>query len=355
MCLKPLKGYISNTTGYIVKVANSRTAFVRMVNGDYKSFYDMNEFSEGDLKEYIDIPCRNCEECWQDTRRAWIARATAEMQMHEKAMFVTFTYRDYNDGVTRLPPVAEMITEDGEILEHQTLRYKDFQLFMKRLRKRFSDRNIRFMVCGEYGSHTFRPHYHAIIYGINISDFPDMIVHNKNKEGDCLYSSVMLDNLWSFGYTLSSDADNGTIAYVAGYVAKKFSSMKRKEFYDLTNVVAPFIRSSNRPGLGRLWFEQNKNDFMSEYDYKVIPAANMRSNPTSVYLPDSWKRAFRNSLHFVNTFEDIVAYDDERVERRVALFDTRDKLFDTDASREDRINSAKYNFRKSLEGKRGVY
>lgn len=354
MCLNPLKGYISER-GYIIKVASAKSQFVREVDGLWKSFYNMEDHRQGDITEYIDIPCRVCEECYRQQRNEWTARATAEMQMHDKAIFVTFTYRDYNDGEKVLPPVAEMVTDDGEILTHQTLRYSDMQLFWKRLRKKFSDRNIRFLVCGEYGSRTFRPHYHAIIYGLGIDDFPDMTVHNKNSQGDYLYSSEELDRIWSNGYTLSSEADNGTIAYVAGYVTKKFTTMKSKEFYKTTNVVAPFVRSSNRPGLGRAWFDENLHTFDNEHDYRVLPATNLRSTPTTIYLTNNWRLAYRNNLLADGSLEEIIDYEEKEKNRRVALLDNRDKLLATDASKEDMVSASKYNFKKSLEKKRGVY
>lgn len=354
MCLNPLKGFL-NDKNEVIKVANKNAEFVRYEKGIIKTYYDSNLALPSDFTLYIDIPCRACEECYGDMRRAWIARATAEMQLHDKAMFVTFTYKDFNDGNEVLPPVAQMISDDGEILNHQTLRYRDFQLFMKRLRKYFPDRNIRFMVCGEYGSRTFRPHYHAILYGIGLDDFPDMLVHNKNKSGDLLYSSISLDNLWRLGYTLSSNADNGTIAYVAGYVAKKFTSMRSKDFYAYSNVVAPFIRSSNRPGLGAAWFNENMELYENEYDYRVISASNTRSNPTYIYLTSNWKRLYLNKRFNDATLTDINDYLSYKVKRRVDLIDNRFRLLKTDKSKDDYNIAERYNFRKRLERKRGVY
>lgn len=47
-----------------------------------------------------------------------------------------------------------------------SLNKRDFQLFMKRLRKEHGKNHpkIRYYCAGEYGSKTFRPHYHAIIF-----------------------------------------------------------------------------------------------------------------------------------------------------------------------------------------------
>ncbi|MDX8558692.1 hypothetical protein OZ663_18615, partial [Elizabethkingia sp. HX CGY] len=52
-----------------------------------------------------------------------------------------------------------------------SLDYRDFQLFMKRARK-LQEKKISYFLVGEYGSQTFRPHYHAIVFDVeNISAF----------------------------------------------------------------------------------------------------------------------------------------------------------------------------------------
>ena len=51
-----------------------------------------------------------------------------------------------------------------------------FKKFMKRLRKRFKGKRIRFYMCGEYGEQFDRPHFHACIFGV---DFPDKVLFLK--------------------------------------------------------------------------------------------------------------------------------------------------------------------------------
>lgn len=354
MCFNPLKGFI-NERGEIIKVSSNRVKAVRYYNGKLLSIYNDNEVLKDDIVSFIDIPCRHCEECYSQIRLEWISRATAEMQLHDKALYVTLTYRDYNDGETVLPPVAEMVTDDGEILKHHTLRYRDFQLFMKRLRRRFPDRKLRFMVCGEYGSRTYRPHYHAIIYGIDVVDFSDILAHNRNKHGDILYSSVELDNIWQLGYTLSASADNGSIAYVAGYVAKKFSTLKPKEWYQYTNVVAPFIKSSNRPGLGSMFVESSFDCFQNEYDYMMLPALNDRSTPTKIKLWSSIKNKYKNSIYNEIGFDNYSNRYYYMVKRREQLIDNRFQLLTTDMSKADYSASQKVIFSSKIKRLRGDY
>ena len=65
-----------------------------------------------------------------------------EASMHMFNSFVTLTY------------------DDDHLPEYNSLNYKHFQDFMKRLRK--SHNGVRFYMCGEYGEDFSRPHYHAL-------------------------------------------------------------------------------------------------------------------------------------------------------------------------------------------------
>lgn len=104
-----------------------------------------------------------------------------------------------------------------------TLDKRDCQLFMKRLRKYFGDIKIRFYLAGEYGDKTLRPHYHAILYGISVDDFPDHQPFGTNDLGQPYYVSKKLENIWSLGHVLLADVSWQTCAYVGRYVTKKLS------------------------------------------------------------------------------------------------------------------------------------
>ena len=108
--------------------------------------------------EYINIPCGKCDGCRLDYARQWADRCMLEAKYHDKNSFITLTYNDDNI------PVAE----NG----NYTLVKKDFQDFMKRLRESIGDVKIRYYACGEYGSKSLRPHYHAIIFGYDFSEDP---------------------------------------------------------------------------------------------------------------------------------------------------------------------------------------
>ena len=58
--------------------------------------------------------------------------------------------------------------DDDHLPEYNSLNYKHFQDFMKRLRKSHS--GVRFYMCGEYGEDFSRPHYHALLFNCFFSD-----------------------------------------------------------------------------------------------------------------------------------------------------------------------------------------
>lgn len=181
---------------------------------------------------YTTVPCGKCSGCHVDYSREWSNRMVLELQDSSDAIFVTLTYN--NDNLS--------FSKSG----YPTLVKRDIQLFFKRLRKYFPDRRIRYYVAGEYGPKTHRPHYHAIIYGLSLSDFDDIKFRNVNEVGSPFYSSDTFTNIWSKGFTLLSDVNYRTCNYVSRYVLKKQGSIDDHPF----DVVKPFNLSSRNPGLG---------------------------------------------------------------------------------------------------------
>lgn len=98
----------------------------------------------------IAIPCGHCIGCRLDQSRQWADRMMLELEHTGKAIFLTLTYD--NDHV----PLS--VDDDTGEFSWFTLNKRDLQLFFKRLRKKFSDKEVRYYAVGEYGSNTLRPH-----------------------------------------------------------------------------------------------------------------------------------------------------------------------------------------------------
>lgn len=219
----------------------------------------------GHVVRYLRVPCGKCDGCRLERSRQWAVRCMHEAQMHEQNCVITLTYNDEH-----LP-------------DRENLQYTDFQLFMKRLRKKFKGRKIRFFMCGEYGENRRRPHFHACLFGI---DFDDKLYFKTTASGTKLYTSRVLNSLWSIkggdniGYATIGTLDFASASYIARYVMKKVSSNSAYEFIDIeTGEVSyndkEFNRMSLKKGIGESWYRKYKSDVFPK-DICVINGVKMK-------------------------------------------------------------------------------
>ena len=149
------------------------------------------------LKEQnIIVPCGKCFYCRRKYILMWALRLTHELISYDnKALFVTLTYNNEN-----LP-------------SDKSVNVRDVQLFIKRLRKYYSNIKIKYFCVSEYGSEnrTFRPHYHLIIYGLTFED---------TKENVFKYSAIFTKNIWKKGFTTVKPVHQNTIGYTLKYIMK---------------------------------------------------------------------------------------------------------------------------------------
>jgi hypothetical protein len=188
-----------------------------------------------------------------------------ENQMHEESCFITLTYNE------------EHITHGGK---GYTLYPRDLQLFLKRLRKKYGEK-IKFFACGEYGEKKGRPHYHAVLFGIDFKDRFEI----PNKGENPLYTSVLLQQLWSENKIPIGDVSIGDVtfesaSYVARYIMKKKLG-KSSVFYKREGKEPEFTRMSRRPGIGTSWYEKYSSD-VYPHGYCVIRGG-IKSPPPKYY------------------------------------------------------------------------
>ena len=180
----------------------------------------------------IEIPCGKCVLC---------RRARAE-QIAIRAMFEMKGYDFLQDHAF----VTLTVSDDRmhEVFPGSRLQHRPFQLFMKRLRKRGID--VRYLMCGEYGERTHRPHYHCILFGWFPSDsyFDDL---------GCYHGSRLLEEVWPYGHVTVERVNANRVFYVAGYTLKAGSD---------DECWRPYVRWSRRPGLG--------SKYIDEYAWNVL-------------------------------------------------------------------------------------
>lgn len=158
----------------------------------------------GKIVSSVPVGCGDCLYCRTRRIREWSFRLQQENKVSESAMFLTLTYDTLN-----VP-----ITEKG----FMTLRKKDLQDFMKRLRYYHEEsrkkrelpkglssdlwtwRPIKYYGVGEYGDRRKRSHYHLLVF-------------------NAYYPHVTL--AWQFGEIYKGDVEDASIAYTLKYMQKE--------------------------------------------------------------------------------------------------------------------------------------
>jgi len=157
-------------------------------------------------KQDITVPCGNCAFCGATKRSDWSLRLHYEAKRSVAKRFITLTYAN---------PHLKWKNGNPQLVK------SDLQKWFKRVRK---THKFRYFAVGEYGSQTFRPHYHFIIFNASVNDYN--LLNEKWGKGNIYVGSVTIRS----------------IMYVCKYHVNKGK-------YPV-GVAPPFVLMSRRPGLG---------------------------------------------------------------------------------------------------------
>lgn len=146
-------------------------------------FYVKNK----DVGRDIPVPCGKCPNCVKRRVSGWSFRLMQEEKRSISAHFITLTYD------TKHVP----ITQNG----FMNLKKRDLQLFFKRLRKAHGKGHVKlaYYACGEYGTHTWRPHYHVILFNAKIE---------------------LISPAWNLGHVHYGQVTCASVGYTLKYVSK---------------------------------------------------------------------------------------------------------------------------------------
>lgn len=200
--------------------------------------------------QYLRLPCGNCLGCRTNRAQAWALRCQLELHNNKEAVFATLTYDDDHKPLT--------------------LDKRHVSAYIKKLRKIIPER-LRFFASGEYGEHTHRPHYHAIIYG------PSQL------------RAPQLEAAWTKGHVRIDPATPANIAYTAGYCSKKIGYKREPhERIDPTTGEVytwqpPFLLMSRNPGIGN-HAKQHLNS------WRLYAVKDGHKMPVPRYFKDFWKQ-----------------------------------------------------------------
>lgn len=135
---------------------------------------------------HIAVPCGKCGICMKNKTTEWYIRLKEETKKNLSNSFLTLTYND------------DEIPEKGVDKE-------EIQRFIKRLRHEY---DFKYYLIAEYGPKTGRPHYHALLFGIDI--------WTKPKKTN-LTTIKLLEKIWKHGNIKIDTIEAERIHYVAEY------------------------------------------------------------------------------------------------------------------------------------------
>lgn len=203
------------------------------------------------IDDVMQFPCRKCFYCQQDRAREWTNRCFFEAQQHDLSCVLTMTYE----------------------VSPRSLSKEHIQKFLKRLRKAIEPVKILYLVAGEYGSLTKRPHYHMIIFGW-CPDRDDCEVWTR-KNGHVYYRCLWLEDVWTYGLiTIDLKATPEACAYTVGYTLGKLFQQYPKK------VLPPFQLMSRRPAIGLKWLQENMQQV---YDYDAVYVQGQKKRPPKYF------------------------------------------------------------------------
>lgn len=180
---------------------------------------------------------------------SWAARILLEARLHNCSSFITLTYSPEN-----LPA-------------NNSLSKRDSTLFLKRLRGHFPHL-IRYYLCGEYGTQTKRPHYHAALFGYPWTD------------------SKTLKKAWTLGHSQITPLNPARARYLAHYITKKLSGPAKSQ----DGLENEYSHMSRMPGLGH-GYAQKLADTLKQHS--LPPTKNTKNTTLS---DDNLERLLPNGV-----------------------------------------------------------
>ena len=242
-----------------------------------------NKYSD----EFVWVPCGKCTICKNRRSAHYTELLEREKKQHKYAFFVTLTYDDLNLPIlhpnflgespdSRLFRMRDVIFVSNRFHDDFCIPFEslfdmslyrdkfhfsdirfvydlvkttqffgipyasktDIQLFLKRLNKYAHDKitnqfkNFRYFITSEYGSTTFRPHFHAIFY-VDSDRFAERF---KEAVSAC----------WQYGISDCQHVENKACGYVAQYLNK---SADLPYVYQ-NKPLSPFFLCSRNPFIG---------------------------------------------------------------------------------------------------------
>jgi len=178
--------------------------------------------------------CGKCLHCRKKKARELAIRCVLNASLYTQNSFLTLTYDESKEGY------------------HNNFQYEDIQKFKKRFRSyvsRVFGKRIELFNVHEYGKNG-KKHWHLVCFG---HDFSDDVLKKRRvtreiytfRNGNFLYTSPKLEDLWRFGFSTIGDVTEASAMYQAQYTQKDWKNC---------NVGTSRQSDSQHSGIGRSYF-----------------------------------------------------------------------------------------------------
>lgn len=169
------------------------------------------------------VPCGHCIECLQHKRSQWYVRFWLEHKYYKNidpstyTGFLTLTFSDEYLPKTRL----------------EALNY--LRAFIKKVRRNYSNREIRYYFVSENGTEKGRFHFHGLLFNLPRNESP-------------IPTEKFFKKLWTKGWMTFKYADGRLFTYITKYITKDVDPLKQPDSFDAIQVC------SQKPRFGARFF-----------------------------------------------------------------------------------------------------
>jgi len=246
---------------------------------------------EGNLIHLMKVGCGKCTFCQRSIKLDWVFRMQEEQRLRlgEEQAFITLTYEDmwlappwYGKPRRKKSETKTAAKRRQKAWERHSKRsrelllYDDIQLYMKKVRKaqRGSKHGIKMFCVAEYGSNTWRPHWHMILWGNEIED---------------------VEKYWQWGFAQKKELKMHHIQYVVDYLNKdEYPEIMKSN--PLFTGKAQFRRMSQ--GIGENYkkriSDQDKEEYLHTGELTVVNDQGVKHQLPRYYTQELRKRLTEN-------------------------------------------------------------
>lgn len=228
-----------------------------------------------DIKTFV--PCGKCGECLKERGSEWRFRLMYQCKLSKIALWCTFTYADAH-------------TLCKEHVQTLLRSFNDVFKPVQRIdgkRKRVQSVIMKYYLIGEYGTHTYRPHYHAILFFDYGKDY-----HDDDIKLNCTSLIPLVASKWPYGMVNITQCNSRVVNYICDthlYLMNDSLSVDPRLQYGLYSTNEPTFRLFSK-GLGKL---PNGSIPWSDY-YYIKKHRYYRFGQMKISIPKDWKDRYFN-------------------------------------------------------------